>query len=174
MPILAILYGCEFDIFFSFNRNFCITITGTNGKSTTCQLLYEVLLKQKFDVRLAGNIGKPILSVKNIKKKTIFVIEASSYQLEYSKLFKSNCVIFKHSPRCIISKIVLKKFEFQYSDKCGIDKFFLINVIKEREISNQISTLFQLNHESPQLLLVKNKSLIYSASHSDINFKDLL
>ncbi|MCH1557903.1 MAG: bacillithiol system redox-active protein YtxJ [Flavobacteriaceae bacterium] len=94
--------------------------------------------------------------------------------LNNSELFKSNCVIFKHSPRCIISKIVLKKFEFQHSDKCGIDKFFLINVIKEREISNQISTLFQLNHESPQLLLVKNKSLIYSASHSDINFKDLL
>ena len=94
--------------------------------------------------------------------------------LNNSELFKSNCVIFKHSPRCIISRIVLKKFEFQYSDKCGIDKFFLINVIKEREISNQISTLFQLNHESPQVLLVKNESLIYSASHSDINFKDLL
>lgn len=94
--------------------------------------------------------------------------------LSNSELFKSNCVIFKHSPRCIISKIVLKKFEFQYSDKCEIDKFFLINVIKEREISNQISTVFQLNHESPQLLLVKNRSLIYSASHSDINFKDLL
>lgn len=94
--------------------------------------------------------------------------------LSNSELFKSNCVIFKHSPRCIISKIVLKKFEFQYSDKCGIDKFFLINVIKEREISNQISSLFQLNHESPQVLLVKNESLIYSASHSDINFKDLL
>ena len=46
-------------------------------------------MKQKFDVKLVGNIGNPILSVKNVKKKTIFVIEASSYQLEYSKIFKS-------------------------------------------------------------------------------------
>ncbi len=79
----------DLDVFYSFFKNDCITITGTNGKSTTCQLLYEVLLKQKFDVRLVGNIGNPILSVKKVNKKTIFVIEASSYQLQYSKNFRS-------------------------------------------------------------------------------------
>jgi UDP-N-acetylmuramoylalanine--D-glutamate ligase len=79
----------DLDIFYSFYKNDCITITGTNGKSTTCQLLYEVLLKQKFHVKLVGNIGNPILSTKNVKKKTIFIVEASSYQLEYSKIFRS-------------------------------------------------------------------------------------
>ena len=89
----------DLDVFFSFNKNYCITITGTNGKSTTCQLLYEVLRNQKFDVRLVGNIGKPILSERKIKEKTIFVIEASSYQLEYSKIFKSKyAVIINISP----------------------------------------------------------------------------
>tara|TARA_Y100000591_G_scaffold333234_1_gene374863 strand:+ start:6870 stop:8156 length:1287 start_codon:yes stop_codon:yes gene_type:complete len=83
----------DLDVFFSFYKNNCITITGTNGKSTTCQLLYEVLLKHKFDVRLVGNIGFPILASKKIKKKTIFVIEASSYQLEYSKIFKSKYAV---------------------------------------------------------------------------------
>ena len=78
----------DLDIFYSFYKNDCFTITGTNGKSTTCQLLYEVLSSQKFDVRLVGNIGNPILSAKNVKKKTIFVVEASSYQLEYSKIFR--------------------------------------------------------------------------------------
>ena len=56
-------------MFYSFYKNDYITITGTNGKSTTCQLLYEVLLKQNFDVRLIGNIGNPVLSLSNIKKK---------------------------------------------------------------------------------------------------------
>ena len=89
----------DLDVFYSFYRNDCITITGTNGKSTTCQLIYEILSKQKFDVKLAGNIGNPILSVNNVKKKTIFVIEASSYQLEYSKIFKSKyAVILNISP----------------------------------------------------------------------------
>ena len=41
------------------------------------------------DVRLTGNIGYPILMEKKIKNNTIFVIEASSYQLDYSKFFKS-------------------------------------------------------------------------------------
>ena len=89
----------DLDVFNSFYNNTCITITGTNGKSTTCQLLYEVFKRQNFDVKLAGNIGYPLLSIKNIKKNSIFVIEASSYQLEYSKLFKSKyAVILNISP----------------------------------------------------------------------------
>ena len=80
----------DLDIFYSFyKKNMCITITGTNGKSTTAKILHDVLFDQKKDVRLVGNIGNPILSEKNIKKKTIFVIEASSYQLDYSRLFTS-------------------------------------------------------------------------------------
>ncbi len=89
----------DLDVFYSFYKNDCITITGTNGKSTTCQLLYETLLNQNYDVKLVGNIGNPIMSVKNVRKKTIFVIEASSYQLEYSKIFKSRySVILNLSP----------------------------------------------------------------------------
>ena len=83
----------DLDIFYSFYNNDCITITGTNGKSTTCQLLYQVLKSQKYHVKLAGNIGYPILSLKDVKKETILVIEASSYQLEYSKLFKSKYAV---------------------------------------------------------------------------------
>ncbi len=79
----------DLDVFCSFYNNKSITITGTNGKSTTCKLLYEVLNKHGLDVKLAGNIGFPILSIKNVKPKSIFIIEASSYQLDYSKLFYS-------------------------------------------------------------------------------------
>jgi len=79
----------DLDVFSSYFKNQCITITGTNGKSTTCRLLHDVLEQKGYDVKLAGNIGYPILSIKNIKKSSIFVIEASSYQLEYSKLFTS-------------------------------------------------------------------------------------
>ena len=51
----------DLDVFYAAFKNDCITITGTNGKSTTSKLLYEILLNQKFDVRLVGNIGNPIL-----------------------------------------------------------------------------------------------------------------
>ena len=106
----------DLDIFYEFYKNDCITITGTNGKSTTCQLLYKVLSNQKLDVKLVGNIGIPILSTKNIRKETIFVIEASSYQLEYSKIFRSKyAAIINLSPDHIerhktINKYVKAKF----------------------------------------------------------------
>tara|TARA_B100001057_G_scaffold453013_1_gene497473 strand:+ start:71 stop:1372 length:1302 start_codon:yes stop_codon:yes gene_type:complete len=89
----------DLDIFYSFYKNKSITITGTNGKSTTAKILHEILSDQKYDCRLIGNIGNPALSEKKITKSTIFVIEASSYQLNYSKLFTSKySVILNISP----------------------------------------------------------------------------
>ena len=102
----------DLDIFFSiYGQNKNITITGTNGKSTSAQMLYDVLRQQKMDARLVGNIGNPILLEKNITSKTIFVIEASSYQLEYSKLFKSNiAVILNISPDHLERHRTLKNY----------------------------------------------------------------
>ena len=89
----------DLDVFYSFYKNKSITITGTNGKSTTAKILHEVLKDQKYDSRLIGNIGNPALSEKKISKKTIFVIEASSYQLDYSKIFTTKyAVILNISP----------------------------------------------------------------------------
>ncbi len=90
----------ELDIFYlSYPKIKKITITGTNGKSTTSKLLYEILKEHKKDVRLTGNIGNPILIENKIKNNTIFIIEASSYQLEYSKYFKSEySLILNTSP----------------------------------------------------------------------------
>ena len=83
----------DLDVFYSFYDNESIAITGTNGKSTTAKILYDVLVDQKRDVRLIGNIGNPALSEKEISKKTFFVIEVSSYQLDYSKIFSSKYAV---------------------------------------------------------------------------------
>ena len=83
----------DLDVFYSFYKNTSIAITGTNGKSTTAKILFDILTDQKKDVRLIGNIGNPALSEKKISKKTFFVIEVSSYQLEYSKLFSAKYAV---------------------------------------------------------------------------------
>jgi len=108
----------DLDIFYNNHKeNNKITITGTNGKSTTAQILYDALKDQKVDVRLVGNIGNPVLLEKNVTNKTVFVIEASSYQLEYSKLFKTNIsLILNISPDHLerhktINKYVSAKFK---------------------------------------------------------------
>ena len=83
----------DLDVFYSFYKNTSIAITGTNGKSTTAKILFDILTDQKKDVRLIGNIGNPALSEKKISKKTFFVIEVSSYQLEYSKIFTTKYAV---------------------------------------------------------------------------------
>jgi len=138
----------DLDVFYSFYKNDCITITGTNGKSTTCQLMYEVLLNQNYDVKLVGNIGNPILSAKNFKKKTIFIIEASSYQLEYSQLFKSKyAVILNLSPDHIerhktLNKYVNAKFKLLKNQLKGYSAFVKKNdlLIKKKLISNRFNS----------------------------------
>ncbi len=140
----------DLDIFFSIYKNDCITITGTNGKSTTCQLLYEILLEQKFDVRLVGNIGNPILSISNVNKKTIFVIEASSYQLEYSKIFQSKyAMILNIAPDHLerhqtLKKYVKAKFKLLRNQKKGSFGFVkkndhnLKNELKSNKLKNKL------------------------------------
>ena len=89
----------DLDVFYSFYKNKSIAITGTNGKSTTAKILHDVLNDQNIDTRLIGNIGNPALAEKRISKKTFFVIEVSSYQLDYSKIFCSKyAVILNISP----------------------------------------------------------------------------
>ena len=102
----------DLDIFYyNYKKNNKITITGTNGKSTTAKILYEILKNHKMDVRLVGNIGNPILLEKKVTHRTVFVIEASSYQLEYSKLFKSNIsLILNISPDHLERHKTIKRY----------------------------------------------------------------
>ena len=78
----------DLDLFYMQNLSVkSIMITGTNGKSTTCKLVQHILRTNKIDALLGGNFGKPILDLK-IKKNSIIIIEASSFQLSHLKFVK--------------------------------------------------------------------------------------
>jgi len=52
-------------------------------------------------------------------------------------------------------------------------KFYLIDVIKNKKLSNELSSYFNINHESPQLMVVNNGKLVHNSSHSNISFKNI-
>lgn len=81
--------------------------------------------------------------------------------------------IFKHSTRCSISRFALKQFENEFALEDKVDAYFL-DLIEYRDVSNEIANRFQVVHQSPQLLLIKNGQSIYDASHSDIDAGDLV
>lgn len=81
-------------------------------------------------------------------------------------------VIFKHSTRCSISRFALKQFEKEFALEDKVDAYFL-DLIEYRDISNEIANRFQVVHQSPQLLLIKNGKSVYDVSHDAIDAGDL-
>ncbi len=163
----------DLDIFYINNpKNLKITITGTNGKSTTAKLLFKILKDQKKDVVLAGNIGIPILSKKKINLDTIFVIEASSYQLDYSKYFQTDyAFILNISPDHLerhksIQKYAHAKFKLILNQKKNFYSFiennkFLNNEIKKNKINSKI---IKINKNYKKI-----KKLVYNNYFDNIN-----
>jgi bacillithiol system protein YtxJ len=81
-------------------------------------------------------------------------------------------IIFKHSTRCSISRMALKQFENEFVSKDEVEAYFL-DLLEHRDISNEIATRFNVYHQSPQLLLIKEGKSVYDVSHSDIDALEL-
>ena len=170
----------ELDIFYKFNPNILtITITGTNGKSTTCKLLHDILKNHGIDSRLTGNIGNPILNERRINIKTVFIVEASSYQLEYSKYFRSKfSLIINISPdhlerHLTMRKYVLSKLKLVINQKKRdlsiIQNNYLIKKILKTKIIK--SRIIFLTHKKYVNLKSKIKNKYFSQS---INFQNIV
>ena len=84
----------DIDLIYLTKKNLkTIVVTGTNGKSTTCKMIHCMLKNNNHKVVLGGNIGTPVLNL-NIKKKDFLIIEASSFQLAYSKFVCPDYALF--------------------------------------------------------------------------------
>lgn len=81
-------------------------------------------------------------------------------------------VIFKHSTRCSISSMAKSRLERAWDDSIELPMYYL-DLIAHRDISNQIANLFQVEHQSPQILVIKKGVCVYNSSHSNITVEDL-
>ena len=174
----------DLDIFYTHHKeNNKITITGTNGKSTTAKILYETLKNQNVDVRLVGNIGNPVLLEKKITNKTVFVIEASSYQLEYSKLFKSNIsLILNISPDHLerhktINKYVSAKFKLvKNQSKNDLAILNTKNLYIKRELKSKIflPKIVKIEKEVDSIFLKRINNQYFNTEGNKENLKFIL
>jgi bacillithiol system protein YtxJ len=80
-------------------------------------------------------------------------------------------VIFKHSTRCAISAMVKSRLEREGAPQ-GLN-FYYLDLIRHRSISNRIADEFAVEHESPQVLLIRNGACVYDESHSGISMEEL-
>ena len=81
-------------------------------------------------------------------------------------------LIFKHSSRCSISSMAKSRLERGAAPE-GID-FYFLDLIKHRNLSQKVAETFDVSHESPQVLLIKNGECIYEQSHSGITMDEII
>ena len=80
-------------------------------------------------------------------------------------------VIFKHSTRCSISSMAKMRLEREEEPE-GI-KFYYLDLLSYRPISNKVADVFHVVHESPQVLLIKNGECVYEESHNGITMEEI-
>jgi bacillithiol system protein YtxJ len=97
----------------------------------------------------------------------------SAQQLEDIKRASGYSLIFKHSTRCSVSLMAKRNFEFDWDVVPADTKLYFLDLLNFRDISNQIAELFQVAHQSPQILLIKDGDCILEASHSDISAEEV-
>jgi bacillithiol system protein YtxJ len=82
-------------------------------------------------------------------------------------------VLFKHSTRCSISRMALKQFdtEFNYPNEKIV--WYLLDLLNHRDLSNEIAHRYNITHQSPQILVIKNRKAVFNASHDSIAAEDM-
>lgn len=83
-------------------------------------------------------------------------------------------LIFKHSTRCSISSMAKSRLERNWISEIPISQLFYLDIIRYRSISNQLAEEFSVVHESPQVIVMKNGEVIYTASHNSISPQTIL
>ena len=91
-----------------------------------------------------------------------------------SQSFDKPVMIFKHSTRCSISSMALDRLQRSWSESEmeALAPYYL-DLISYRDVSNEVARLLQVEHQSPQLLLLKNGEVVYHTSHMGISYQQL-
>lgn len=83
------------------------------------------------------------------------------------------CFIFKHSTSCPISSIAKMRLEGDWSLAEDQAEVYFLDLLRYRFLSQLIAQDFEVHHESPQLLLIKEGECVYDNSHLDINMAEI-
>jgi bacillithiol system protein YtxJ len=98
----------------------------------------------------------------------------SAEQVNEIKQQQGYSIIFKHSIRCSISLMAKRRLEMDKDHLPDELPLYFLDLIRFREISQQIAQDFHVHHESPQLLVIKDGECILDQSHGGISLEEAL
>ena len=98
-----------------------------------------------------------------------FIALEREEQLEEIEGAKGYNVIFKHNTTCPISKRVRRQFEEEADSIPNVQSVYFLDLLAHRNISDAIAEKFNVEHQSPQLLLIKDGECTYNEALYDIS-----
>ncbi len=78
-------------------------------------------------------------------------------------------ILFKHSVTCGISSAAKHRLEGDWDTINDGIKFYYLDLLSHRDVSNAIADRYKVTHQSPQIIIIKNGQAIYDTSHHSIN-----
>lgn len=83
------------------------------------------------------------------------------------------CLIFKHSMTCNTSAMAKFRLEEDWNFNADELQPYFLDILKHRNLSNEISEYFQEYHQSPQILIIEDGFCTYEESHLEISVDDI-
>lgn len=115
--------------------------------------------------------SKDSISKENFQWTPLDQAEQLDQLVEESK--SQYVLIFKHSTRCGISRFSLNNFESEFKPDPSKVSLYFLDILNNRALSNAVASRFDVVHQSPQVLLIRNTNIIYAESHGRISAEDL-
>jgi bacillithiol system protein YtxJ len=110
------------------------------------------------------DINKDWVHLSEVEQLNELITESSSIPI----------VIYKHSSRCGLSFMTENKLEEGWEMLQPKVRLYFLDLIRYREISTAVAERFNVRHQSPQILIIKNGNCVYNTSHHEINVNTIL
>lgn len=102
-----------------------------------------------------------------------YIKDEEDLRIAIENSYAYRIAIFKHSTSCFISKTVLRNLEKEIEESDEKGAFYFLDLLAHRNLSNKIAEDFDIRHESPQLIVIKNGKAINNASHQSITLSQI-
>jgi bacillithiol system protein YtxJ len=111
---------------------------------------------------------------RNVNKDWIQLREVGQLDALVHESETTPVIIYKHSTRCGLSSMAERNLEEDWERLKPVVKLYYLDLIRYREVSDSVAERFNVRHESPQILIIRNGRSIYDASHHSINVDDIM
>jgi bacillithiol system protein YtxJ len=102
------------------------------------------------------------------------ILETEAQLTEFFELSMSKPIaIFKHSTRCSLSSMVKSRLERGWDIKDNDIEMYYLDLLAHRNISNKIASIYNVEHQSPQLIVLNQGKVLYHKSHGEIDAGNL-